>query len=179
MFCNKCGTENIDGSAFCSKCGEKINVVEGNPVEINTVENNNNITQVIDKSVKKEKTDKNIYTGFLLNIFSVIVEIIALILFICFNVNFYNMSETCFLSCIGALFVNFVIGLIICFTKEYSVKKVLSYIYLALTTISCCVLIIGNFMMYVCFLFWLVTIPFVMQIVAGIKFLNGMRNYEA
>ncbi len=57
MFCNKCGAENPNGSVFCSKCGEKLNGIEGKAIE------GNNITvdalkELTEETRAKDKKDK-------------------------------------------------------------------------------------------------------------------------
>ena len=43
MYCNKCGAENLEGSAFCSSCGNKIEKISNNIIEGSTNTNIPNI----------------------------------------------------------------------------------------------------------------------------------------
>ncbi len=189
MFCNKCGTENTDESVFCVKCGERINAVAN--------ENENEIIidklqQLGEKTRKEEKQDKgktNLYAGFLINIFSAL----ALLLLVLLNTlvsddgGSTNTGPTIIVGTSskimeyigGCLFlINFAIGYTLYYVKKKALKETLSYIYLVLSIIALCTSFMANFDAFLCISTWIFIVPFVMQIVAGIKFIIGIKNYE-
>ena len=51
VYCNKCGSENQDGSAYCWKCGERLKMVEGKPSSTGT---DSIRTEPVPESVGKE-----------------------------------------------------------------------------------------------------------------------------
>lgn len=59
MTCTKCGTNNIDGSSFCIKCGSNLNVLQEtesvNEVPVQTEQNNNFQQQSIEQPINGQQ----------------------------------------------------------------------------------------------------------------------------
>ena len=87
MYCNKCGAENLEGSAFCSSCGNRIEQISTQTIN-ETVRSQNTI---IDNSIKSnnEKT-KNKKTNAMIIIAIIIIGLILGVGFAMFNSNSSN-----------------------------------------------------------------------------------------
>ena len=64
-YCSKCGKELLDEAVICPNCGC--------PIEDKTIK------EFIDEN-KRTTAKKNLYTGLLLNIFSVVIPIVLIII---------------------------------------------------------------------------------------------------
>ena len=175
MFCQKCGTENNDSSIYCSNCGTPL------------------------KETKGKKTNKNsgtMFSGFLLNLFSVAIPAL-LILFDFFTNSSSNQDDgggetiatveinadysTSLLSLaivIGLLI--FAIGSVIYFNKHAKFRKTLSLLYLIVAIADLCFLV-ANTLTYIlatCGLGVILYVPGILQIIAGTKYMSATREYE-
>lgn len=173
MFCQKCGTENNDSSIYCSNCGTPL------------------------KETKGKKTNKNsgtMFSGFLLNLFSVAIPAI-LILFDFFTNSSSNQddggditielnaeySSSLILLAIVIGLVIFAIGIVIYFNKNVRLRKTLSLVYLIVAIADLCLLVVNTltYILATCGLGVILYVPGILQIIAGTKYMSATREYEA
>ncbi len=127
------------------------------------------------------------YTGFLLNILSMVATVIILFV-ISQNVETTDSDVSVTVSdnspewltyfAIIILLINFVLGFVIYYKNNLSIKNVLSYAYLILSMTSCFMMVLGNSSLFICLAAWSIVVPFIMQMIAGIKFINDTKNNE-
>lgn len=172
MFCQKCGTENNDSSIYCSNCGTPL------------------------KETKGKKTNKNsgtMFSGFLLNLFSVAIPAI-LILFDFFTNSSSNQddggditielnaeySSSLILLAIVIGLVIFAIGIVIYFNKNVRLRKTLSLVYLIVAIADLCLLVVNTltYILATCGLGVILYVPGILQIIAGTKYMSATREYE-
>lgn len=173
MFCQKCGTENNDSSIYCSNCGIPL------------------------KETKGKRTNKNsgtMFSGFLLNIFSVVIPAIIIFAFdlvsnssssqdegggvtIEFNAD-YSTSLLSLAIVIGLII--FAIGIVIYFNKNAKLRKILSLLYLIVAIADLCLLVVNTltYILATCGLGVILYVPGILQIIAGEKYVSATREYE-
>ncbi len=175
IFCSKCGAQNTEDNAFCSQCGAPLAPVA---------------------APKKDNTNAkgSLFTGHLLNIIAAVLPgllWLAAEMMSSSGTSDPNADVTVTVDP-GALpaeihvvialaigFVVFVIGLLIYFLKDAKVKQILSYVYIAGAIIGLGYLFgtWGTYIVLSCGLGAVMFIPGILQIVAGIKFATGAKQY--
>ena len=167
MICKKCNTNNDDSSHFCTNCGAPLN--------------NNEALM----NAKKQK----MFTGHLLNIFSVIIPIVLMIVFslptdssnessegvtIVFNAN-PSASLLFFIVIVG--FIIFLLGLFIYFCKRNKIKLIASYVYLTASIIDLLLLfaVCATYIIATCGIGVILFVPGILQIKAGINFISATK----
>lgn len=181
-YCSKCGKELLDEAVICPNCGC--------PIEDKTIK------EFIDEN-KRTTAKKNLYTGLLLNIFSVVIPIVLIIMLSVGTDETSNTSNShsggvtittetdtsprdVGIAMMGGIAI-FALGLAVYFVKEKRIKSILAYVYL-IASISDFVFFFFAWMTYIiatCFMGAIGLIPGILQIRAGIKFVAGCKDYEA
>lgn len=175
MFCSKCGKENNDSSAFCSGCGLPLT----------------DSKQPLNEENKGGK--KELFTAHLLNIFSVVIPALLLGALSLMSEDssssgsnggiYVSLSaDTSYQHLFYAMalgLVVFIIGIVVYFAKSKKVKVSLSWVYL-LGAAGAFVLLFftaATYILATCGLGAVMFIPGILQIIAGIKFLVGLKAY--
>lgn len=187
-YCSKCGNELHDDAVICPKCGC--------PIE------NNQHKTIIDKNTHVT-AKKDLFTGFLLNIFSVVIPLILLMFLLVGNdgssliqnitsdtENSHSADVTISVDAdissnglsiaMGGGIVIFALGLAVYFVKQKRLKTMLAYVYL-IAAIADFALFFFVWMAYIiatCFLGAVGLIPGILQIRAGMKYISGCKYYE-
>lgn len=180
MYCPKCGKQSEDENTFCSGCG----------AALTKNESQQNTTTYNAKS--------KLFSAHLLNIFAVVVPMIALVTSIIFDA--MNNKPTDFgpgggvtveitpkaylsrnltLLCVGIGLVLFVLGIVIYVIKSPKVKLRLSCIYLvsAIADLALFVFTVLEIVIFTCGIGSIMLVPGILQIVAGAKFISGSKMY--
>lgn len=187
-YCSKCGNELHDEAVICPKCGC--------PIE------NTQHKTIIDENTRVT-AKKDLFTGLLLNIFSIIIPLILLMFLLVGNNGTSliqnitsdtgsshstdatisieaDISSNGLSIAMGGGIVIFAIGLAVYFVKQKRLKTILAYIYF-IAAIADFALFFFVWMAYViatCFLGAVGLIPGILQIRAGMKYISGCKYYE-
>ncbi len=179
-YCPKCGASNDDNNEFCCKCGNSLS----------------------EKKDRVKTGKEQLFTAHLLNILAVLGPILFLALAVLLP---DSNSDTTSGSSDGGLtirvspsaevgdatftrvaiaigFIIFIIGLLIYFLKSAKMKIVFSYIYLFTAVADLLLLVAGIpplFIAATCGMSLIMYIPGILQIVAGVKFVKGAKEYAA
>ena len=187
-YCSKCGNELLDEAVICPKCGC--------PTE------NNQSKTIIDEH-NNATARKNLFTGLLLNVFSIIIPLILLIFLLVGNDGSSliqnittdtgdshsadatisietDISSNGLSIAMGGGIVIFAIGLAVYFVKQKRVKTILAYVYLiaAIADFALFFFVWMGYIIVTCFLGAVGLIPGILQIRAGMKFVIGCKYYE-
>lgn len=179
-YCSKCGNELLDEAVICPKCG----CPAANEPKQETKEEIN------------KKCQKALLTGHLLNIFSAVIPLVAVFGFWRIADSYtevggggdtlVTINSGTSLSVNGIVYaaiiglVIFILGLAIYLLKKSPKTKLrLAYIYLVAAVLDL-ILFFFSYMLYIlstCGLGIVCLIPGLLQVVAGMKFVNGCKNY--
>lgn len=97
MYCPKCGFQNVNGELYCKNCG---NILEENQ---NINQQINNIQQNQTENVSNKQYSKNIENTIYPNmkkwaIFSIILPIIVILVFLFYKISFFLIILSCSLG---------------------------------------------------------------------------------
>ena len=184
-YCSKCGNELHDDAVICPKCGC--------PIE------NTQHKTIIDENTRVT-AKKDLFTGLLLNIFSIVIPLVLFMFLLVGNDGTSliqditsdtgsshsadaTISIEADISSNGlsiAMGGGIAIGLAVYFVKQKRLKTILAYVYL-IAAIADFALFFFVWMAYViatCFLGAVGLIPGILQIRAGMKYISGCKYYE-
>lgn len=187
-YCSKCGNELHDDAVICPKCGCPI----GNTQHKTIIDENARVT-----------AKKDLFTGLLLNIFSIVIPLVLFMFLLVGNDGTSliqditsdtgsshsadatisieaDISSNGLSIAMGGGIVIFAIGLAVYFVKQKRLKTILAYVYLiaAIADFALFFFVWMAYMIATCFLGAVGLIPGILQIRAGMKYISGCKYYE-
>lgn len=179
-YCPKCGATCEDNSEFCSKCGNSLS----------------------EKRKQVKAGVERLFAAHLLNILSVLAPALFFAigillpdssgsttsgnsdggLTVTFSLESLKVDPTATRVAMVIGFIIFIIGLFVYFLKSEKVKLILAYVYL-FAAVADTILLAVDFPPFLiaasCGMLLIMFIPGILQIVAGVKFIKGAKEYAS